>query len=147
MGYMDQSFSGWLRLEPSCTTILSGTRARRGRQPPLDQLRPGWSQVWRPRPSSPQAVGHCSARPLKVRKSDGEGTFVGVRGNDEVAPIADRGGLKRGRQQSTPCRHLHRLSAPPNLLNRRKQAVGAKLLAMNRVTERLQKSRMFLPRD
>ena len=37
----------------------------------------------------------------KVGKSDREGAFAGASGNDEDAPIADRGGLKRGRQQST----------------------------------------------
>jgi hypothetical protein len=39
----------------------------------------------------------------KVCKEDGEETYAGTRGNDKVAPIADRSGLKRGRQQSTDC--------------------------------------------
>ena len=32
----------------------------------------------------------------KVGKSDGEGTFAGVRGNDQVAPIADLPALTPG---------------------------------------------------
>jgi len=64
--------------------------------------------------AEPQAVCQREGRGprytmTKVGKSDCEGTFDKAFGNDEVAPIADRGGLKRGRQQATPCRH----SAPP----------------------------------
>jgi hypothetical protein len=42
---------------------------------------------------------------LNARSRFGYLTFTGVHGNGRDAPITDRGGLKRGRQQSTHERH------------------------------------------
>ena len=51
-----------------------------------------------------EQLGHQDAF-LQPRPNDryrlSQGTLAGTRGNGENAPIADRGGLKRGRQQST----------------------------------------------
>jgi len=50
------------------------------------------------------AVGHEDAfapTTTSNRSCLGKPTFAGTRGNEQDALIADRGGLKRGRQQST----------------------------------------------
>jgi hypothetical protein len=60
---------------------------------------------------------------LSGRSAFSEGTFAGTCGNAKDAPIADRGGLKRGRQQSTPQRSFASVDSNAGLARKPSLAV------------------------
>src|SRR6516225_85234 len=86
---------GWCGLDAPGQQFIH--RPRTWRYP---RLHPACSQAARQgRARAPQSTM------TKVGKSHSKGTFAGAFGNDEDAPLADRGGLKRGRQQATLSGH------------------------------------------
>jgi hypothetical protein len=94
--------------EPLCTQLTpsSAIRARRERTHPIGvNVAQKRATILDPLENN---IGHQDAFPrprLSARFRFSQGTLAGTRNNGRNAPIADRGGLKRGRQQSTLLRH------------------------------------------